>query len=201
MFFDYEDRWHPKTVPQSTSTILMIPIQLDLPDITTILNLNDVHIALLPARLLEILSRYSNCAVAPYKFPIQIYLYEVNATTVLIPLMMDNLLNITSKLDLNPRNRYYLRIAIVTDWTLLDFTCNDFRNDADAMLYLYGLLNPNYHIKTLGDGRFVSGIELDKALNDLNNTNFNFRVYYGTHRYYTVNTANIIAKGPEHASI
>lgn len=195
MFFDYEDMWHPKSVPVSTSTILMVPIQLDLPDLVTVLNLHEINLpTILPARLLEIISRYSNCAVSSYKFPIQIYLYEVNDVIGMVPLNMDNTLNITSKLDLDPRNRYYLRIAIVTDWTLLDLTCNDFRNDADAMLYLYGLLNPNYTIKTLGDGRFVSDIELDKALNDLNNTNFNYRVYYGIHRYFTVATTSIIAK-------
>ena len=195
IFYDPEDTWHPDLVPASTTTVLIAPIQLDLNNLTDVVNLNDLKSSRVPQSLLTTMSNNSSCITKAFKSPIQIYLYEVGSATTMIPLICDTDLNVSTMVVLDPRKRYYLRIAMVTDLSMVDLNCSNLRRNGPDLVNIIKALDPTITVATIGNGAYVTDQGLNDAINWLNSTNHFYKVYYGTHRYFVVAEDSIIAKG------
>lgn len=200
-FYDLFDIWHPKTVLPKSSTVLMIPIQVNPNNLYDVMNLNDLVDPRIPAWLYDLFRLYRDLLNSPYGFLFYFNLYEVRGRVTELKLDIDSLLNILSKIAMLIDGRYYLRISIILDPNLLDWS--KFLNDPALLLRLLRLLFPNIYLdgdgkylETIGNGAKVTNKSLIKVLSMFTNTvNSNEYIYQGI-SYYNIMYASIEARKP-----
>jgi len=114
------DLFEPKTVPFGTLGVFIALCSLDLPNKRYLMNLNDIDPFAIDKDVLDfILSSQYSLITKPYRSIIQIQLYKNEELYMYDVLECDNLGNITSKVDLSPRDIHRVRFSIVTDLSLL----------------------------------------------------------------------------------
>lgn len=114
------DLFEPITVPVGTLTVFIALCSLDLPNKRYLMNLNEIDPFAIDKRILDfILAGEYQYITKPYRSVIQLQLFKDNEIHMNDVLQCDNLGNITSRVDLSPRQIHRVRFSILTDLTLL----------------------------------------------------------------------------------
>lgn len=149
VFYEDLDRWHPPHPAKSTSTILMLPIQLNENDLTEIVDIDDVPSEFLNNTIKTIMKLKPEWGTKLYGFPLIVELFAVDNLTKTIPLNMDIDGNVFTNVDMDLRKRHYLRFSLLLDLTLLPvevlrWLC---QNPSSA-IFILNMIDPNILIKS-----------------------------------------------------
>lgn len=159
IFFDDMDTWLPTITTGGTTTMLMVPIQLDPLDLRLVLDLNDVPTTHYPVTAKDIIMYFWADVCKPYLSPFMIELYEVGKTEKPIPCSMDINGLITSNVDLDLRKRHYIRISLLIDLSKLPISVLIFLSTRPGwLIFILHMIDPT--IKTDGSPgalRFLAG--------------------------------------------
>lgn len=157
------DGWIPDTTPANMLISNVFPIQLDLTNLYSVMDLNLLNLLDYPEWLIPILKDNKDLLTQLYKWVFYIEVYEVNSETNRIPILIDDNFHLLSTIQLNPRNRYYVRILINTDLMNVDF--NVLQKQPDSLRNLLQYVNPKVKLKTIGNNSFVTNNSLWEAKN------------------------------------
>ena len=160
------DGWAPTTIPPSTYTATVFPIQLDLTNLVDILDLTLLSQFNYPAWLISLMRVHSDKLCAFGVWPVNLELFEVNATNTLMPIFVNSEFHLTSKLVLNPRNRYYVRVSVLTNLLKMDFSA--MQKDPWNLNALLQWIDPAVNLTIIGNGSWVTNDSLWAALNLIN---------------------------------
>lgn len=191
------DGWTPDTSFDQAYTSLILPIQLDLTNLTYLLDLNDLSLYNYPTWLISLMKQYSQYLCTYRNWPLYIDAFEVNAVSTNIPVSIDNNFHLNTIITPNPRNRYYVRVTVLTNLLLMNFS--DLQKDpANLLLLLQWIDSRNIYIndnvlnngsgttsgnngynstitlETIGGGTYVTTPSLLAALNQINNSDYKF---------------------------
>lgn len=139
------DDWLPKYVQPNTSSIYTTVIGVDLENPKNVLNMMDVENYLIDPSILNFLRKE-----APYLTRTNQSIFHVSLFSWEYPLPEETLivnenLDVTSTIDLNPRNLYHFRFSIVNDLSVLSKDAIDrLRNDPDAAFEIIKILHPDF---------------------------------------------------------
>ncbi len=196
IYFDPNNRWSPSTLPTAISTVLIVPIYVDVNDPYNVMNLHQLVDARIPPELMAILKKYWDMLTELYGFMFNLSLYVVGLKEWMERIIIDIELNIrTINNRLDYLNRYYLQISMVVDLLRLDFT--RLQNDVTSLLYLLRLFDPTITVdtnarnslKTIGNGTFVTMDSINNVISLITNTNVDTTLAFPK----TVMTTHIIA--------
>lgn len=172
-YSNLSDGWSPPSTLPYAITDMYTPVQLDLSNLHDLLDLNLLTRFGYPTWLISLMQSYSSRLCQFKDFPIYIDAFEVNAATGQIPLTIDSNFHLMTPVVLNPRNRYYIRISILTNLLTMDFLQLRLTPELllDFLNWIYHHLNPDdLTLDTIGDGAYVTTDSLLAALNRINNT-------------------------------
>ena len=113
------DDWEPATVHPTTSPVVSIMLMVDVNDPTAILNLKELGDYTIDPDILAYLVDEAPYLGAYGQSAIYLSLYKGDVPLDDGALAINSNLTVTSTLDLDPRERYHLRIAIMTDFLAL----------------------------------------------------------------------------------
>ena len=139
------DEWVPKYVQPFTTTILSALMVVDLDDPKNLLNLGELGDFQLDPDILTFMSgeaKYMNLTNQSI-FHVSLFNWEypLNDTSITV----DENLNVTSRLNLNPRNQYHFRLALSSDFTVLSKGAIErLRNNPDAFFEIIKILDPAF---------------------------------------------------------
>ena len=128
------DGWRPDNMPHNTYTSLVLPVQLDLLNLTDMLDLNVLSQFGYPSWLISLMQQYRSKLCAFKNWFVYIDAFEVNAELTALPLVVNSSFHLTSEVALNPRNRHYIRVSVLTELLFMDFSV--FRKDPTTLLKL-----------------------------------------------------------------
>jgi hypothetical protein len=169
----YFDDWAPGHTYPSTSNILQVQIAVDPTDSTNVLslyNLGDYHIDPVVMAFLvgeaPYLNKYGLSVV-------HIELYDGPTPVGDDQITVDDQLNVTTVFSMNVRNTYHLRIAAITDLTILTPQAQSrLRNAGPACLLfltmLEGRLNGGVKLPKLVSGKAVTPADFNAAAQRIN---------------------------------
>jgi hypothetical protein len=139
------DDWVPKYVQPNTSTIYSTVLGVDLDNPNYLLNIVDIgHYLFDPAiiRFLKGESPYLNLTNQSI-FHVSMFNWEYPLPEKTIS--VNNNLEAYSDFDLNPRNHYHFRLAVVNDLTILSKDAIErLRNDPEAAFEIIKILHPDF---------------------------------------------------------
>jgi len=162
------DGWYPKLNFEHVKSSQIIPIQMDLTNLRSVLDLNLLSTVGFPQWLLTLMGRFYSHLCTPYKWPYLFEVFEVNSKDTLLPVFVDSNFHLVSEIDMNPRNRYYIRITLFTFLFNVDFT--DLYTEPATLLQLLQYINPKVTLDIIGNGSYATPQSVFKALNLINNS-------------------------------
>ena len=163
------DGWISPTPPDSMEEIMVAPVQLDLNNLTELINTSILVNYNIPDWYIPLINQFNVPVTQPYKWFLYFQLFEVNASVTPMAINVSTNGDITSVLNLNPRNRYYFRVLKNTKLTQVDFTwLLNYPSQLQLILQNY---NPNTFIRTIGNGTRVDKNSLDDSLTLINPVN------------------------------
>jgi hypothetical protein len=163
------DSWRPSITPRYLIPSLVIPLQLDVSNLTNVLDLQLLTEFNYPVKLLLLMKQYKELLNKLYSWFIYLELFEVNDKTSLIPFYIDDNFNLISKVALNTRSRYYFRLSILKNLFKVDFT--SLLGKPDDLLYLLQYLNSKVTLSTIPNSNIVTRSSLLAAINLIADTN------------------------------
>lgn len=113
------DDWIPETVHPRTNTVAMIMVQIDLTQPRLVLDLHDLIEYTIDPVILEYMEDIHNKLNLYGQAPIHISLFMGDVALGDADITIDENLVVRTVGDMDPRERYHLRIALVTDLTIL----------------------------------------------------------------------------------
>lgn len=123
--FEYTD-WLPQYPYPSMKTYLTIPICVDPNNLKAVFNLNDYAPKFIPAPVLSYITKFKDDISTYLANPYMLEIFSVNSNIrdfeeeQRYSYSIDNDGNITTTLDMELRERYFLRLSYLTDLTVLD---------------------------------------------------------------------------------
>lgn len=155
IFLDKLDTFHPAMPIPRTSTMLIVPIQLDPNDKTLVSNIDDIPSNSYHTLANTLLKQWYAEATVPYASPFHLELYEVGATERSMPITMDVNGVIRTNVEMDLRKRHYLRISVLVDLTMCSSAIiRELLKNISWVRSLLLMLNPDVN---LGDDPNVVG--------------------------------------------
>lgn len=169
------DEWEPKAVRPDTNTLALIMLSVDEEDPQSVINLTDIPDYQIEENIVEYLKQ-EFARIARYGgSPFYVSMYRNDEPLDDSWLEVDADLNVRATKPLNPRDRYHLRLALVTDLLSLSNDVLDrFRMHGKACQAIlstlqWTMLRDGWLPKLLG-GKYVTRRDLDaiaQRINDL----------------------------------
>ena len=154
--FQYPENYTFMATAASTNIVL---------DLTNLYDILDLHLLTelgLPDWLVTVLSHYTNSNVLciPYLWAVLFEVFEVNEFVNRIPIRVDSNFHLTSLVELNPRNRYYLRVSVNSELLRVNFDW--LLNQPATLLQLLQYIYPKANFTTIVNGNRANTDSLRK---------------------------------------
>jgi len=164
------DGWMPKINLPSVYTLAIIPVQLEVDNLTYLLDLNLLISYGVPEWLISLMKTYSSNLCTLFRWPIYIDCFEVDDFENSVALYIDNNFRLMSHVNLDLRKRNYVRISVLTDLSKVDW--GNLLNDPTSLTNLLQFIDPCVSIATIGNGTRVNTNSLTDAINEIGNTDY-----------------------------
>lgn len=186
---EFDDYVIPGT-PRGTGTAIMALCEVDTNDKKTLLNLNELGSLVMDKDILQFIKEVEYPYICKlYKSIINISLYRNKQPTYTTTIDSDNLLNIKAVNALDLRNQYRVRIAIVTDLTMLPKQAIDrLKRYPKAFVKLIGAINEllrnHPDLIRLADKEIISNLDFSNVYAILTGMRYNNGSGESTGLYY-----------------
>lgn len=186
---EFDDYVIPGT-PRGTGTAIMALCEVDTNDKKTLLNLNELGSLVMDKDILQFIKEVEYPYICKlYKSIINISLYRNKQPTYTTTIDSDNLLNIKAVNTLDLRNQYRVRIAIVTDLTMLPKQAIDrLKRYPKAFVKLIGAINEllrnHPDLIRLADKEIISNLDFSNVYAILTGMRYNNGSGESTGLYY-----------------
>ena len=198
VFEDPDDTWHPKRPTADTSTMAIIPIQVDLNDRRAVINIDEISDKPEWVELIPIMEYLGERILRGVRSPLIVELYSVAEEEENLMMDLDDYNNMRSQAVLNPRHRHYVRVAVVNDLSKSLAGLYVLQQRPEMLLTVFRMLDPRVtmeHFDLVGNDTFVTTESVKRVIAQLRTTNDKYKTFYGIHRLWaTVQNTTVTAK-------
>lgn len=144
------DSWFPKYKPWGTKTLTIIPVQVDPNDTKAVFNLAELKSTeLLPKAVYAFMEAHYEIAGRHGLEMLNFEIHEVGEEELRLALDIDESLEMRTAADMDIRNRHYLRISLLEDWSTIGHTkITPLLSQPELLFGLGKILDPDL---TMGD--------------------------------------------------
>ena len=185
------DGWNPSVIPEGFILDNIIPIQLNLDNLSEIVSLNDIVSDKHPQWLIDLMKLTNQLPVTYPRWFYYIALYEVNENQRNIGLTINEFNNINSNIPLNPRNRHYL--CIFKNYRLGTVDISSYRRTPLLLSKIFKLYLKDVTFATLGNGLYITDDSLLEYINKIASLLFQSQKPKAYKFYRMLTTANLQA--------
>lgn len=189
IFFDDDDLFIPKTLLHKNTTLLMLPINLDINNLTSILNLYDIPDDRFAHSILDSFKELHQTLTDSRNSFFSVTLHEVGSSESIKAINVSDELTVTSIDELDVNKRYYLRLSMKHSLNYISSNTAEYlRNRPTLLLAIIRHLMPDFDdLRTIGDGIYVTKAEFDRIADLIDKGNKFYNLGTNTHRFYYLN--------------
>lgn len=186
---EFDDYVIPST-PRGTGTAIMALCEVDITDNKTLLNLNELGDIIIDKDIMEFIKGVEYPYICKlYSSIINVTLYRNKQPTYTTTIDCDNNLNVKAINSLDLRNQYRVRIALITDLTLLRKEAIDrLKRYPKAFIKLIGAINEllrnHPDLQKMGDQELISNLDFSNIYAILTGMRYNNGSGESTGLYY-----------------
>lgn len=167
------DEFIPRSVPSETLRVFTVLVRLNLDDRKDLINLAQLGKVKFTDVITAFLKKEAAYMTKPYNSVFSLSLYDEVALQGGEPLTVDADLNVRSKVDLDPRRQYHVRLALVTDWNLLPAAAiKRMQESGAATLEIIKAIDPTFSdngkLPVLVGPGFIKSGDIAKTIDTIN---------------------------------
>ena len=165
-------KWTPSIIPPFTEGIIRAMIQVDPNDKRDVCNLKDLGYLKLRDHVIDYITKEYEYVTKYKESAVYVALYENDNLLDSSKIYLDSELNLKTTFDLNLRKRYYLWIAILTNFAVITTRASDvLRSDPILFTKFCKSIYPNIKEKDLPkviNNNYITKKEYDKVVEFIN---------------------------------